>query len=175
VNPNFIELLKVTRKKEQVSLLKGQSLKPQELMALIFKSFSEFGYLYSRYRFEILPPNLKDKKLPRMFNVAKDGSIEKVGETNLSDGELRALIEQRKVIVPHFFEKDDVWHCFFVTYNSLNGKEGWKDGQAHYHYISSSFGISKDEFIESMRTGKYKSTSIHIDLLDYGNQIENKK
>lgn len=58
----------------------------------------------------------------------------------------------------------------FVTYNSIGGKENWKEGQAHFHYISSAFGISKEEFIESMRSGKYKSTSVHIDLLEYGKQ-----
>ncbi len=170
VNPNFIELLKTTKKKVQIKLLKGQSLNSDELMALIFKSYAAFDYLYSRYRFEILPPNFEGKKLPAMFNLNADGSIEKSGETDLTDGELKSLIAQRKVIVPHFFEKDDVWHCFFATYNGLYGKENWKDGQAHYHYISSSFGISKEDFIESMRTGNYKSTSIHIDLLEYGSQ-----
>jgi len=170
VNPNFIELLKTTKKNDQKKLLKGQSLNPDELMAMIFKSYSEFGYLYSRYRFEILPPNFEGKKLPKMFNLNADGSIEKTGETDLTDGELKSLITQRKVIVPHFFEKNNVWHCFFATYNGLYGKENWKDGQAHYHYISSSFGISKDDFIESMRTGNYKSTPIHIDLLEYRNQ-----
>ena len=52
----------------------------------------------------------------------------------------------------------------------MGGKENWKDGQPHFHYISSGFGISKNDFIESMRTGNYKSTSIHIDLLEYGEQ-----
>ena len=52
----------------------------------------------------------------------------------------------------------------------MGGKENWKNGQPHFHYISSGFGIFKDDFIESMRTGNYKSTSIHIDLLEYGEQ-----
>jgi hypothetical protein len=56
----------------------------------------------------------------------------------------------------------------------LSGKESWKNGQAHFHYISSAFGVSKEDFIESMRTGNYKATSIHIDLLDYGNQVDEK-
>jgi hypothetical protein len=119
-----------------------------------------------------LPGGLEGKKLPKLFHIREDGTIEKVGETDLTDGELKNVIEHRKVIVSHFFEKDDFWHCFFLTYNSIGGKENWKNGQAHFHYISSSFEISKADFIESMRTGKYKSTSIHIDLLDYGNQTE---
>ena len=170
VHGNFIELLKTTRKKDQISLLKEMSLNTDELMSLIFIAHNEFGYLYSKYLFENLPAGLEGKKLPKLFHIKEDGTIEKVGETDLTDGELKNVIEHRKVIVSHFFEQDDFWHCFFLTYNSIGGKENWKNGQAHFHYISSSFGISKADFVESMRNGKYKSTSIHIDLIGYGNQ-----
>lgn len=172
VHDNFLELLKTTRKKDQERLLKGLTLNTNELMSLIFKSYKDFGFLYSKYLFENLPPNLEGKKLPKLIHINEDGTITKVGETNLTDGELRSVIDQRKVIVSHFFEKDNFWHCFFITYNSIGGKENHNNGQPHFHYFSSSFGISKDDFVESMRTGKYKSTSIHIDLLDYGNQPE---
>lgn len=122
--------------------------------------------------FENLPSGLEGKKLPKLFHIKEDGTIEKVGETDLTDGELKNVIEHRKVIVSHFLEYGDFWQCFFLTYKSISGKENWKNGQAHFHYISSSCGISKADFIESMRTGKYKSTSIHIYLLDYGKQTE---
>lgn len=49
---NFLTLLETTKKKDQISLLKGLSINPNQLIALIFKSFNEHGYLYSRYRFE---------------------------------------------------------------------------------------------------------------------------
>lgn len=146
------------------------SCNPDELMSFIFKSYNEHVFLYSKYRFDNLPNGLEDKKLPKVFHLKDDGSIEKIGETDLTDGELKNVIEHRKVIIAHFFEKDEFWHCLFLTFNSVAGKENWKNGQPHFHYISSSFGISKDDFIESMKNGKYRSTSIHIDLLDYGNQ-----
>jgi hypothetical protein len=171
VHNNFLVLLKTTRKKDQIPLLRGLSLNPDELMSLIFKSYNDFGLLYSKYLFENLPDGFEGRKLPKLFHIKEDGTIEKVGETDLSDGELKNVIEQRKVIVSHFFEKEDFWHCFFIIYNSIAGKENHNNGQAHFHYISSSFTISKEEFIESMRTGKYKSTSIHIDLLNFGNQV----
>lgn len=170
VHKNFISLLTTERKKDQLILLKGLSLNPDELMSLIFKSYNEFGFLYSKYRFDILPKGLEGKKLPKMFHIQDNGEIVKVGETNLSDGELKNVIEHRKVIIAHFFEKEALWHCFFLTFNSIAGKENWKNGQPHFHYISNFFGVPKEDFIESMRTGNYKSTSIHIDLLDYGNQ-----
>ncbi len=172
VNENFLQLLQTTRKKDQVKLLKGISINPDELMSLIFESYNKFGLVYSKYTFENLPNGLEGKKLPKLFHLKDDGTIDKVGETDLTDGELKNVIEHRKVIVSHFFEAEDSWHCFFLTYNSLGGKENWKNGQAHFHYISSAFGISKEDFVESMRTGKYKSTSIHIDLIDYGNQAD---
>ena len=93
-----------------------------------------------------------------------------ITECSITKGEVKNLIEQRKVIVSHFFDKDDNWHCFFTTYNSIGGKENHKGGQPHFHYISSAFGISREDFLESMKSGQYKSTSIHIDLLEYGNQ-----
>lgn len=165
VHKNFLVLLKTDRKKNQIRLLKGMTLNLDELMSLIFKSYSEYGFLYSRYLFENLPNGLEGKRLPKLFHIKEDGAIEKVGETDLTDGELKNVIEHRKIIVSHFFELDDIWHCFFWTYNSLSGKENYKDGQSHSHYISSGFNISKEDFIESMRTGNYRATSIHIDLL----------
>lgn len=170
IHQNFIELLNTTRKKDQIRLLKGMTLNPDELMSLIFKSYHEFGYLYSKYHFKNLPNGFEEKILPKIFRLDDNDNIIKIGDTDLTDGELKHIIENRKVIVSHFFEKQDVWHCFFSTYKSMGGKENWKGGQPHFHYISSGFGISKDDFIESMRTGNYKSTSIHIDLLEYGEQ-----
>lgn len=167
VHENFLELLKTNRKKDQIRLLKGMTLNPDQLMSFIFKSYSEFGFSYSKYLFENLPKDFEGKKLPKLFHLNEDGSFTKVGETDLTVGELKRIIEQRTVVVSHFFELDGVWHCFFVTYNSLSGKENHKDGQPHFHYMSSGFGISKEDFIESMRTGNYRSTSVHFDLLDY--------
>ena len=170
VDDNFIKLLETPRKKDQVNLLKGLSINPDQLMSLIFTSYRQFGFLYSKYHFENLPNGFEGKKLPKLFRSKEDGTIEKVGETELTDGQLKQVIQQRKVIVSHFFERDEIWHCLFLTYNSIGGQENHKDGQPHFHYISSGFNITKEDFIESMRSGKYKATSIHFDLLEYGKQ-----
>ncbi len=50
------------------------------------------------------------------------------------------------------------------------GKESWKDGQAHFHYISSKFGITREELLSKFESGKYPSSSVHIDILEYGAQ-----
>lgn len=167
---NFLKLFETTRKKDQVSLLKGLSISPDQLISLIFKSYKDFDYLYSRYRFENLPKDLEGKKKPKVADISEEGVVKTIGETDLKEGQVKNMIEQRKVIIAHFFDKDDDWHCLFTTYNSIGGKESWKGGQAHFHYISSAFGITREDFIQSMESGQYKSTSIHIDLLEYGNQ-----
>jgi hypothetical protein len=170
VPENFLKLLETERKRDQEQLLKNQSITTDQLTALIFKSYKDFGYLYSKYLYENLSKGTDREKLPKSILIDDDGTVKKVGETELTDGQLKNVINHRKVIVAHFFEKENVWHCLFLTYNSLKGTENWKGGQAHFHYISSFFGITKEEFLQSMESGDYRSTSIHIELLGYGNQ-----
>lgn len=167
---NFLKLLETPKKKDQIALLKGLSINPNQLIAMIFKAFKEHDYLYSKYLFENLPKDLADKKKPQIAHISKEDIINTIGETDLTEGQLKKMINERKVIIAHFFDRGDEWHCFFITYNSIGGRENHKDGQPHYHYISSAFGITRDDFIKSMESGNYKSTSIHIDLLGYGNQ-----
>lgn len=173
VHENFLKLLETTRKKDQITLLKGMSITPEQLMSLIFKSYKDYNYLYSIYRFENLSKDLYDKKTPKFAAMLNDGTIETIGDTDLTNGQVKKMITERKVIIAHFFDRGNDWHCLFTTYNSIGGKENHNNGQPHYHYFSSAFGINRDEFIESMRCGDYKSTSVHIDLLEYGNQPVN--
>lgn len=170
VHKNLLSLLNTTKKKKQESLLKGIELNPDQLMSLIIKSYKDFGFLYSKYHFQKIPSNFREKRVPLLIQQLDNGSIEKIGKSEFKDGELKNIFLQRKVIDSHFLEKEDFWHCFFITYNSINGEENWQNGQPHFHYISSSFNISKNDFIESLKNGKYISTSIHIALLGYGNQ-----
>ena len=170
VPENFLKLLETNRKKDQKSLLKGLSINPDQLISLIFKSYKDYGYHYSRYRFEIFPKDLESKQKPKIADISENGIIKTIGETDLTKGQVKKMIEEQKVIIAHFFDKGDNWHCLFITYNSIGGKENWKDGQSHFHYISSAFGVTRNDVIDSMKTGQYISTPIHIDLLEYGNQ-----
>jgi hypothetical protein len=69
--------------------------------------------------------------------------------------------------VVKILERDDEWHCFFITYNSLRGDESWKQGQPHFHYISDKFGISKEELIKQLRSRDYKLGNLpHIDFME---------
>lgn len=175
IDENLLKIFETFRKKDQEKLWKNQTINPDQLFDLIFLSFEKYGYLYSNYRFEILDSGSKNKALPKIFHQDENGKIEKFGETEASDGELKNVLLHRKVIVAHIFEKDEHWHSLFITYNSLKGEENWNNGQSHFHYISSAFNLTKEQFIESMRTGNYLSTKIHITLKDYGHQTDNQK
>ena len=164
---NYIALLKASSKKEQVKLLKNQSITPNQLLAFLFKANSEFGYTYSQYTAEHNHKGFDKSKMPAIVEI-KESKVYKIGETTLTDGQLKQVIEQRKVIVSKFIDKGKEWHCLLLTYDSLKGKESWKDGQPHYHYISNKFGISRDKVVEQLKSSNYNLGSLpHIDLINY--------
>lgn len=76
VPENLLKLFKTTRKRDQEALLKGASITPDQLYALIFKSYQDYGYLYSRYRFEHLPKGLDGKKKPLVAELMDGGTVE---------------------------------------------------------------------------------------------------
>lgn len=163
---NYLSLLSSNSKNEQEKLLKGQNITPDQLFTFILKAFTDFGYTHSKYRSDHLQTGLEESDLPTLMR--KDGDkIKKVGETKLTDGQLKQVFEQRKVIIANFLDKGDSWHCIFVTYRSLEGKETWKDGQPHFHYISDKWGLSRQEVVEKTKSGKYPATSVHIGLNEY--------
>ncbi len=169
---NFIKLLETTKKSEQENLLKRQSLTTDQFFSFIMLSFEKFGFLYSRIRVDININIPKGAIIPKMAIKEDDGSIRSIGKTTLTEGQIKNMIDHRKVIVAHLFEKADIWHCLFLTYRSLAGKENHDNGQSHFHYFSSAFTIPREDFIKSLENGKYLATSIHIPLIDYGHQTK---
>jgi hypothetical protein len=169
---NLINLLKADSKKDQLKLLKNLSISPNQLIAFIFKAWTNHGFLFSQYKSERQHAGLDKTKMPKLIEI-KDGKVNKVGKTSLTDGQLKQAVDHRKVIVAKFLDKESSWHCFFLTFDSLKGKETWKDGQAHYHYISDKFGISRQKVVEQLKSGKYcLGTLPHIDLVGYGDDEE---
>lgn len=166
VPPNFIKLLSSKSKKKQIQLLRGQGLTPNQLAAFLFKAHSEFGYTFSSYTAEHYHKSLDESALPNFISV-KDGKVKSSGKTSLTEGQLKQVVEQRKVTVSKFLDKDNAWHCFFLTFRSLRGEEFWKDGQPHFHYISDKWDIPRDDAVKQLKSEKYPSTAVHIDLLDY--------
>lgn len=168
----LVQLLKSTKKSEQKKLLNGLRMNPDILIAFLLMA-GDKGYLLSQYASEHQPSGIDKKKMPMAYRKKTDGTIEKIGETELTDGQLKQALEQRSVKVAKILEKGDEWHCFFLTFNSIGGKEDWQNGQPHFHYISNLFGIDKEDVIEQIKSKKYNLGNLpHIALDDYGNQPE---
>jgi hypothetical protein len=167
----LIQIFDTKKKKEQIDLLKKVVLNTDILMAFLIKA-EELGYTLSQYTSEYHQKGLDFSKMPLAYEVKDDGSVEKMGKTELSDGQLKQAIEHRKITVAKFLDKGDMWHCFFATYKSFRGEEIWLgENQPHYHYISSAFGIEREKVVEQLKSEKYKLGNLpHIKLEDYGNQ-----
>ncbi len=161
---NFISLLKDKdlSKKQQKSILKKQSLSPIEMEALIIKAWKDFNYSYSYYNFDVLKLKKEHYKLPNIFYYNEE-KLTKIGETNLTDAELKQIINQRNSRVIHFLDNGESWHCFFMTYRSISGKETWDLEKPHYHYISEKWNIKRDNAIEQFKNENYPSTNVHIE------------
>jgi hypothetical protein len=169
IPPKLLTLLKTPKKRAQINLLKGVTVNPEQLHAFIFKAHSEFGYTYSCYTSHHYPSDIDVSALPKLATLdRKTGAITKVGHTTLTDGQIKHAIEDRKVVVTKFIDNGSDWHAFFITFKSIGGQESWRNGQAHYHYISDKFGIPREEAVKQFKSNKYPTTSVHIPLLDYG-------
>jgi len=165
-------ILKSQKKKHQVQLLKGLTITPDILIAFIFYAWIECGYSFSQYKSEHQRSGIEKEEFPSVVFVDGD-EVNRVGKkSTLSDGQLKQAIEQRTVVIAKFLDKGEEWHCLFVTYNSLRGEENWKNGQPHFHYISSSFGLSRENVVKSLKSRRYNLGSLpHISLTDYENDL----
>jgi hypothetical protein len=164
---NLKQIFNAVKKKDQIKLLKGLSITPDILIAFFFYAWQERGYSFSQYRGEHEREGLNKSELPIIAYI-EDGKVERVGESTLTDGQIKQAIQQRTVVNAYFLDKGENWHCLFATHNSLKGEENWQNGQPHFHYISSKFGISREKVIESLKSKYYKLGSLpHVKLTDY--------
>lgn len=156
---------KELNKKEQIRLLKGVQLTEPQLSSL-FNFAEECGYKFSHYKWQGDPKSVKEEKLPSFMHLKDDGSVEYVGDTTLTEGQMRTIINQADVLIVRIFDNGIHWHCFLQTYKGLKGMEsGVQGSRPHLHYLSDSFGISKDDLVKMMKMGKYPNTPVHIPLL----------
>lgn len=161
----LIELLNSNSKQQQENLLKGLSLNSDVLLSFIFYSWENMGFTYSMYRSEHLHHGAKKSSLPRLiYKDEKDGSITHYGETNLREGQMKQIIEQRSVKISKFIDNNEKWHCFFLTYNSLGGHES--GNKPHIHYISNFWGLSREYVLTQLKSKKYQLPNcLHIDYI----------
>lgn len=152
-------------KKEQIRLLKGAQLTETQLFSL-FNFAEECGYKFSHYKWRSNPKSVKEEKLPSFMHMKDDGSIEYIGETTLTEGQMRTIINQADVLIVRIFDNGSHWHCFLQTYKGLKGMEsGVQGSRPHLHYLSDSFGILKADLVRMIKIGRYPNTPVHIPLL----------
>lgn len=151
-------------KKEQTKLLKGVSVSADQLGGLFVQAGS-LGYKFSNYRFKGIPKEYSEKDLPTFIYLKDDGNLDTYGSTSLSEGQLKDLVIRSKFIVARILDDGKKWHCFYQTKSGVQGKEPGKLGaHPHIHYISDSFGVSRDDFIKALKGGRVPSSEVHIQL-----------
>ena len=163
-NPEIHELLKndALSYKQQNKLLKGVELNATDILWLN-KEAQDEGYLLDVYHEEKHPAKFDEKKRPHVYNQNADGTIETIGETDMTDGEMRALLQQRKVVQARIYHKGSTWHCFYFTHKGLAGEESGKMGaKPHYHYLSDKSGISWEDLMKSIKDCDMPSSKAHI-------------
>lgn len=155
------------KKKEQISLLKGVAVTAEQLGA-IFLYGEDKGFLFSNFRVDGEPKQFDPKDVPSFIRLLDDGTVDYTGNTSLSEGQLRSIVNQSNFIVARFLVKDSVWHCFVQDRHGVMGNEKGKMGAIpHLHYFSSAFGLDLADVKKAILNGSYPQTPVHIPLVDY--------
>lgn len=148
--------------KEQNRLLKDLTLSATDILWMN-KEAQELGYLLDVYHEEKYPDKFNEKQKPMCYHQKDDGTIETVGNTEMTDGELKALLEQRKVVQARIYHKEGHWHCFYFTLKGISGLEsGVMGSKPHYHYLSDKSGITWEDLISRIKTCDMPSSKVHI-------------
>ena len=128
---------------DQERLLKGLTQNPHDILWLN-KCPQDLGYLLDVYQEERYPIKFDQKQMPVVINKKVD-KIESIGKTDMSEGEMKVLIEQRTVVHARIYHKGTHWNCFYFTYKGLAGLE-------------SSFGTQKELYGLRKLAARIKST-----------------
>lgn len=148
-------------KKEQIKRLKDITISPLLLGAIIIQAGMK-EYKLSNYCFKGKPKKYKEDELPSFIFLKDDGNLDTYGFTSLTEGQLREYVTNSKYILARFLDNGKHWHCFYQTKKGIQGKEcGYLGTQPHIHYISDSFGVSREDFVKALKGGKVPS-KVHI-------------
>lgn len=154
------------KKKEQEKIWKGVSLSTNQLGAF-FVYADNLGFKFSSYRFEGTPKSYNIQDLPTFAYIDDNDELHKVGGHSLSDGQLKALIHESKVIYVQMVSKGSHWHAFIRTYQGLKGIESGTQGSfPHIHYYSDKNGTSREDFVNMIKNGNYPTAKVHIPLVE---------
>lgn len=149
-------------KKEQISLLRGVSISIEQLGA-IFIYASDNGYKFSNYLFSDTPKKYVGADLPSFIHLKDNGIIEHYGETSLTDGQMKEIVNVSQFVLARILNNGIHWHCFYQTRRGVLGYESGEYGsKSHIHYISDSFGVSLKDVIKGFKSGNCPHSKVHI-------------
>lgn len=149
-------------KKEQIRLLKGTQLTALQLGGLYIQA-GRMGYEFSNYIFKGKPKDFAEKELPSFIHLKDDGEIKKYGKTTLSDGQLKNHVTSSTFIIARILDNGKHWFCLYQTKSGVLGNENGKYGSMpHIHFLSDSFGISRDDLVLAIKGGRAPSSKVHI-------------
>lgn len=121
---------------------------------------NQVALMFAKQSYSELSKESVDSKLKNIFQkeLNKKEQIRLLKGVQLTEPQLSSLF--------NFAENGIHWHCFLQTYKGLKGMEsGVQGSRPHLHYLSDSFGISKDDLVKMIKMGKYPNTPVHIPLL----------
>lgn len=155
------------RKKDQERLLKGVQIKIEHLLSFFYRA-EELGFQFSSFRFEGVPKDVSPADLPSFIHCSDTNEVTHIGGDNLSEGKMRQLVDQQKVLITRVASNKNHWHCLLQTFAGLKGKESGKEGRRpHVHYLSDqTTGLSYNDFVAMIKKGEYPHAKIHIPIIE---------
>lgn len=155
ISDDLIELLQESKKKKQQKLLKKLSFNSDTFVAASIYAWHKFKMPYSMVVVDHMPHELKGKTFPMFLEKRDNGNFEFDGVTDLTERQMNVAIEKRNRIMSEFVGDEQNWHCFFRTLSGIKGRETPHEGEPHLHYISSAWGLSRDEVIKQLSSYRY--------------------
>lgn len=148
------QLLNEPKKKKQLQLIKSLVYHTDLFLALPLYAWEQHGMRYSIMRVDFLPKEFDHKVVPPMMHVDGD-LVEHFGKTDLTPNEMKAAIKKRNWVISEFVGDETNWHCFFRTMAGIKGIEAPHEGFPHLHYISSAWGIPREQVVNQLSSYRY--------------------
>lgn len=167
--PEFLlKLYTETRKKDQEKLLRDKTVTSENMICWILYS-RRIGGTFSQYSYHKGSGSLKGRA-PLMIDASDENNIVTVGNTDLSQAALKHLVENQRVVMAQFVDlPDSRWYCFYRTHRGLAGRESGEHG-SHLHFISSAYGIDREELVKNFKNGECPTNGFHVCLEGYGDK-----
>jgi hypothetical protein len=147
------ELLGASRKKEAKRVADRMTLTKTDFTSLVLNC-ADLRLSHHKKHLQFVPQELASRR-----------------ENGDEFRRVRAIFQQRKNRVVHFFSNMDSWHCFTFTYNDVfgdaqTGRHHWEMG-AHVHYTSHLFThLDRKTVWESLVNRNAEFSGVHIRWAD---------